>query len=112
MPELQQFDPASIEAMVKNALRGSSPEDYIDRLLNARRRNQDLQPAAKAISDQFIKDNNQTDINLGEYELVDEYGATKCYQVTEQNSKVVFDLTFYFYGGIISGWSVEPGEAS
>ncbi len=112
LPELQQFDPASIEAMVKNALRGSSPEDYIDRLLNAPRRNQDLQPAAKAISDQFIQDNNQARINLSEYELVDEYGATKCYQVTEQNSHVVFDVTFYFYGGIISGWSVEPKNVS
>jgi len=33
-------------------------------------------------------------------------------QVTEQNSKVVFDVTFYFYGGIISGWSVEPEKVS
>jgi len=55
---------------------------------------------------------NQASINLGGYELINEYGATKCYQVTEQNSKVVFDATFYFYGGIISGWSVEPEKAS
>jgi len=112
LPELQQFDQASMEALVKNALRGSSPDDYIDRLLNARRRNPDLQAAAKVISDQFIRDSEQAEIMLGEYELVDEYGATKCYQVIEQNSNVTFDLTFYFYGGIISGWSVAPEKVS
>ncbi|KAA6311278.1 hypothetical protein EZS27_037562, partial [termite gut metagenome] len=41
-----------------------------------------------------------------------EYGTTKCYQVTDQNSQVTFDVTFYFYGGIISGWNVEPEKAS
>jgi hypothetical protein len=25
---------------------------------------------------------------------------------------VAFDVTFYFYGGIISGWIVEPEVAS
>jgi len=55
---------------------------------------------------------NASNLILGEYELIDEYGATKCYQVTEQNSHVIFDVTFYFYGGIISGWSVEPEQVS
>ena len=50
--------------------------------------------------------------DLSSYELVKEYGATKLYQVTEQKSKVVFDVTFYFYGGIFSGWRVEPEELS
>jgi len=112
LPELKQSDQAAIELMFKNALRGNSAEGYIMRLENAPRRNPDLQPAAQALSDQFIKDNNQVDLQLSEYELIDEYGATKCYQVTEQNSKVVFDVTFYFYGGIISGWSVEPEQVS
>lgn len=47
-------------------------------------------------------------LDLGEYKLVDEYGATKCYKVTDKNSKMTFDVTFYFYGGVISGWSVFP----
>ena len=63
-------------------------------------------------TDQFIKDNNQANVNLSGYELINEYGATKCFQVTEQNSEVVFDVTFYFYGGIISGWNVEPEKVS
>ena len=112
LPELKNTDQATIDLVLKNALRGNNPEDYINRLMNAPRRNQELQPIAKALADQFIKDNNQANINLGGYELNNEYGATKSYQVTEQNSKVVFDVTFYFYGGIISGWSVEPEKES
>ena len=80
--------------------------------MNPRRGNQALQPVAKALADQFIRDNNQANVNLSGYELTDEYGATKSYQVTEQNSNVVFDVTFYLYGGIISGWSVEPEKVS
>lgn len=60
-----------------------------------------------------LPDLRKTDyLNLGDYKLVNEYGTTKCYQVTEQNSQVVFDVTFYFYGGIISGWSLEPEKVS
>jgi hypothetical protein len=55
---------------------------------------------------------NAATLNLSEYRLVNEYGTTKCYQVTDQNSQVTFNVTFYFYGGIISGWDVEPEKAS
>ena len=48
------------------------------------------------------------EIELSDYTLAEEYGATKRYSVTEQNSKTVFDVTFYAYGGILSGWNVEP----
>jgi len=112
LPGLKQSDQEAMEGIFKAALRGTSSEEYINRLLNAPRRNPDLQLAAEALSEQFSRDYNQGNMNLGEYELSDEYGATKCYQVTEQNSKVVFDLTFYFYGGIISGWSVKPEQVS
>jgi uncharacterized lipoprotein YddW (UPF0748 family) len=112
LPELKNTDQATIELVFKNALRGNSSEDYINGLLNPRRGNQAVQPIAKALADQFIRDNDQANINPGEYEQMDEYGATKSYQVTEQNSNVVFDVTFYFYGGILSGWSVEPEKAS
>jgi hypothetical protein len=76
------------------------------------RRNPELEPVAKAIADQFIKDQEGLIPELGEYELIKEYGATKCYQITEKQSKVKFDVTFYFYGGIISGWSAEPEKES
>ena len=54
----------------------------------------------------------RADIKTGEYKLFDEYGATKCYKMVEENSGVVFDVNFYFYGGIISGWSVFPDRIS
>lgn len=112
LPELKKADQAMVERLVQNAMRGKTAEDYVDLLVNAPRRDESLQPVAKAIADQFMKDNETTPLNLGDYQLADEYGATKCYKVTEQNSNVVFDVTFYFYGGILSGWSVKPEEAS
>jgi hypothetical protein len=103
-------DQATLKLVSKSALLNSA-EDYITRLKNAPRRNRELQPVANAIAEQFIRD-QEASINPGEYVLKDEYGATKVYQVTENNSKVVFIVRFYFYGGILSGWSVEPEEDS
>jgi hypothetical protein len=108
IPELKKTDASVIERLSKNAIQCNTPAEYINRLMNASRRNQELQPVVKAMADQFSSDVDKIDLNPGSYELIKEYGATKCYQVTEQNSKVVFDVTFYFYGGILSGWSVEP----
>ncbi|MDR2811059.1 MAG: family 10 glycosylhydrolase [Tannerellaceae bacterium] len=51
-------------------------------------------------------------IRAGEYTLAETYGATKRYTRVEENSGVVFDIRFYFYGGILSGWGVEPEAAS
>lgn len=59
---------------------------------------------------EYIAEDGAMNLDLGEYTLKEEYGATKCYQVTEKQTGVVFDVKFYFYGGIISGWSVEPEE--
>jgi len=112
LPELKGTDPSSIDLIMANALRGNTAEDYLNNLANAPRRNQDLQPVSKAIGDQFLKDSEELNIDPGEYELVDAYGATRVYQVREQNSQLAFQVTFYFYGGIISGWSVEPVKST
>jgi hypothetical protein len=112
LPEMKKTDPATIELYSKNAMQVNTADEYINRLKNVPRRNQELQPVAKALADQFIKDSKEANLKLGRYKLIKEYGATKCYQVTERNSKVIFDVTFYFYGGIISGWSVEPEKIS
>jgi uncharacterized lipoprotein YddW (UPF0748 family) len=108
LPELRQADEAAVESIFSGALRANSPEGYVDRLLNARRRDPALQPLVEAIAEQFTRDHEQSNLQLGEFELTDEYGVTKVYRVSEQNSQVAFYVTFYFYGGIISGWSVEP----
>jgi len=112
LPELKNTGHDAIKLVTKSALQGNTSEGYINSLKNNRRRDQEQIPIANAIAEQFIKDNNQTNLNLSNYELVNHYDVTKIYQVTERNSKVVFDVTFYFYGGIISGWSVEPEKVS
>lgn len=48
---------------------------------------------------------------LGEFKQVDAYDATRCYQVVDANSKATFDVTFYFYGDVVSGWDVKAAEA-
>ncbi|MDF9829114.1 family 10 glycosylhydrolase [Parabacteroides sp. PF5-6] len=44
---------------------------------------------------------------LSEYTLTDTYGATRQYRVTDRNTQTPFTVTFYLYGGILSGWAVE-----
>jgi len=112
LPELRKTDQSVIDRVSGNALQSNTAGDYINRLTSSPRRNQELQPVARAIAEQFIRDTASVNPDPGSYNLIKEYGATKCYQVTEQNSKVVFDVTFYFYGGILSGWSVQPEKVS
>ncbi|HUX97308.1 MAG TPA: family 10 glycosylhydrolase [Bacteroidales bacterium] len=110
LSEVRKADPANVERFAKNAMQVNRPEDYVNRLNSPQRRNPELQPVAKAISDQFASDKEQIALDLTEYKLIKEYGATKLYQVTDKNSRVIFNVTFYFYGGIISGWSVDPEQ--
>lgn len=112
LPEIRKAGQETFDRISENTLQVNSSEEYINRLLNGNRRNPEFQPVLKAIADQFLKDNGQVQLNPGDYKLVKEYGVTKCYKVTEQNSKVEFDVTFYFYGGILSGWSVAPEAAT
>ena len=46
----------------------------------------------------------------GEYRLVESYGATRHYRVTEQISGRDFDVTFYLYGGVLMGWDVAEAN--
>ena len=45
-------------------------------------------------------------LELGDYRLSDTYDATRCYQVTDGKSGLTFDVTFYLYGDVLSGWNV------
>ena len=111
LPEFANADRSNIERIAKSAM-GNSPDDYISRLQRVSSQNEDLAPMASAITEQFLTDNEQIVINLGSYELVNETDVVKYYHVKEQNSNQLFDVTFYFYGGIISGWSVQPKKRS
>ena len=43
---------------------------------------------------------------LSEYKEIGSYDATRCYQVVDNNSNTTFDVTFYLYGDVVSGWDV------
>ncbi|GHT95675.1 hypothetical protein FACS1894141_4720 [Spirochaetia bacterium] len=46
------------------------------------------------------------ELKLGEYTLISERKAAKRYRVTDAASNTTFNVDFYFYGGILSGWMV------
>jgi hypothetical protein len=112
LPALKQIKWEEITQMSQSALQANTADDYISRLTAPARRTQEVRPEMISIADQFKSDQQQFALNQGEYKLVDQYGATKCYQVIEQQSNVTFNVTFYFYGDVISGWNIEPDEAS
>ena len=112
LPAIKKAGWSKIEPMAVTAMQVNTVEDYSNRMQMGLRRDQTLEPVVTAISEQFKKDNEQIILNLGEYTIKDEYGATKPYRVTDKNSKLNFDVTFYFYGGVISGWCVEPDKTS
>lgn len=73
--------------------------------------NKGIMKLINAEMEKYISEATKADkvtLDLDEYKLNDEYGATKVYKVTDKNSKMTFDVTFYFYGDVISGWSVFP----
>ena len=45
-------------------------------------------------------------LSLGEYKKVKEYDVTKVYEVVDANSKATFEVDFYFYGDVLSGWNL------
>lgn len=47
-------------------------------------------------------------IALSKYKKIDAYDVTQKYLVTDKVSKKNFYVTFFFYGGILSGWNVDP----
>jgi hypothetical protein len=108
LPEIRKANQAEVMRAATEAMQVNNPGDYINRLTAGSRRNPEMQPVRQAIAGQFAKDQETIKIDLTDYSLDKEYGYTKNYKVTDRNSNVTFDVIFYFYGGIISGWSVEP----
>ena len=49
----------------------------------------------------------QQKLSLDNYQLIESYDATRCYQVTDLLSHVTFTVTFYLYGDVVSGWDVK-----
>ena len=108
LPEIKKANQDAVMLMATEAMQVNKPADYISRLSAINRRNPEMQPVRQAIADQFTKDQDAITLSLTDYTLDKEYGYTKNFKVTDQNSNVTFDVIIYLYGGIISGWSVEP----
>jgi hypothetical protein len=112
-PELKDTAWATIEKVSYNAFRTNTATDFVAQLKSQNRRRrqapQELKPNPVA---EALAANPFAEIALSDYSLADHYGTTKCYTVTEKNSGVLFNVNFYFYGGIISGWSVAPEQKS
>lgn len=112
LPELKATGWEDIEKATAYALEANTPEDYLGSLERVARYTPQAKPVADAVAAQFKADYADTQLDLGDYTLADAYGATKCYQVTDRNTGVTFDVNFYFYGDVISGWSVHPEKTS
>lgn len=109
-PALKDSSWTRIEAASANAFRTNTAEDFIAALSappSRRGGDPSLQPIREILAKRPF-----AEIALGQYALVDEYGTTKCYRIEETNSKVSFNVTFYLYGGLLSGWDVSPDPAS
>ncbi|MDR1499861.1 MAG: hypothetical protein LBI58_02665 [Tannerellaceae bacterium] len=106
-PELKDTPWDTVQSLSAAAFQANTAEDFVARLTTAPRRAAELEPIAGILARQPF-----ADIEAGEYTLDREYGATKCYKRSEAKSGVTFDINFYFYGGVISGWSVAPDAAS
>jgi len=105
-PAIKNTDWTTVQSLTRNPLQAFTAEDYVSRLKAAAippRGRPELQPVVDALVNAF-----PVEINLGEYKLDHEFGTTKYYTVTEQNSGVVFNVDFYLYGDLVSGWNVEP----
>lgn len=111
-PALKTTGWEAIEKATGYALEANTPQDYLGSLQRVARWNPEAKAITEAVAARVTEDNAATQLDLGEYKLTDAYGATKCYEVTDRNSGVTFDVNFYFYGDVISGWSVHPEPAS
>ena len=109
-PEIKKVDWADVQSLTRTPLQAFTTEEYISRLKVATappRGRSEMQPVVDALINAF-----STDINLSEFKLVKEFGTTKYYTVMEQNSGILYNVDFYLYGDLVSGWNVEPQTES
>ncbi len=110
--EIKGSDWKEVEEIALRALQVNTASDYIRNLDQQMRRNQHIESELKIVENQFNDDLNQLEVKLGEYRLKDEYDVTKNYEVIDTESTTTFHVTFYFYGGVFSGWDVMPEKES
>lgn len=100
--ELKNEKFEDLQQISRQAIRAAfTPEDYISKLTEK-----------PEIGEFYAGEVNNITLDLTDYVQVNEQGATKYYIVTDKNSGIIFNVDFYFYGGVISGWNVTPEEKS
>jgi uncharacterized lipoprotein YddW (UPF0748 family) len=50
-------------------------------------------------------------VKLGDYKLVNEFNVTKTYDVTDSVSGKTFQVSFWHYGDVVSGWDVAEAPS-
>lgn len=110
--ELRNSDWEEVEKIALYAMQVNRASDYIRNLNQQTRRNEQIESELMSVVNQFNDDLDQLRIIQGEYRLKEEYGVTRRYEVTDTESMTLFHVTFYFYGGILSGWDVVPEKES
>jgi hypothetical protein len=116
-PELRNVDWRVIHFLTERPIRAFTSEDYLNRLRGGggpQLRGAVPPPnvdALRSVVTNTIVNNHSSAINLSNFRLVRQYGTTRYYQVTELNSGIVFNVDFYLYGGVLSGWEVTPADS-
>jgi len=105
--KVSQTEWSKVESIALEAMQVNTASDYMRNLQQQIVGNEDVGSELQELIKMFSNDIIQIQTNPGEYQLIDEYGATKKYQVTDMTSDRTFNVTFYFYGGILSGWNLD-----
>ena len=98
-----------VEAASANAFQANTADDFVSALRNTSRREEGsgMEEIREALAQKPF-----ASISLSDYTLMEKYGTTECYQVEDRFSGVKFDVNFYLYGGLVSGWSIAPDAAT
>lgn len=105
--EFKKSDWGEVERVALEAMQVNTSSDYLKNLKQQAERNDEVSAELESVINQFNDDVIQMRTKQGEYQLIEEYGVTKIYKVNDVASDRTFNVTFYFYGGILSGWNLK-----
>jgi hypothetical protein len=105
--EINIADWNEVRRIAHDAMQVNNTYDYLNNLIQQSERNEKYRSDLESVMYKFNEDITLINTNLREYQLIDEYGVTQKYSVYDDANERTFNVTFYFYGGILSGWNIE-----
>jgi hypothetical protein len=105
--EINIADWNEVRRIAHDAMQVNNTYDYLNNLIQQSERNEKYRSDLESVIYKFNEDKTLINTNLREYQLIDEYGVTQKYSVYDDANERTFNVTFYFYGGILSGWNIE-----